>query len=230
LTADPRLIVALDLPSIEAARAMVDHLGDHVSFYKLGLWLAYAQGAERLITDLQSAGKRIFLDAKMYDIGLTVEEGIKRVADRGIDFVTIHGEPQIIESAVKGKRGSNLQVLAVTVLTSLNDAALRRIGYQRTAQQLVHMRVKQAAQGGCDGVIASAADNPRELRKIARKPQFKIVTPGIRESNDETDDHERKMGAKAAIAAGADYLVIGRPIIRATDPLTRVQQIIASMG
>lgn len=225
-----RLIVALDVPDVDAALAMVRRLEGQVSFFKVGMWLLYAPGIERLLDTLTGAGKRVFLDAKMYDIPETVAHGVTAAAKRGVSFVTIHGDPAIIEAAVRARAETSLQLLAVTVLTSLDDAALARMGYARTAAQLVAQRAQEAARAGCDGIIASAADNPAELRRAAGSENLLIVTPGIRPAGAGADDQKRIATPAAAIRNGADYLVVGRPIIAAADPAAAAQAIIAEMA
>jgi orotidine-5'-phosphate decarboxylase len=224
-----RLIVALDVPTIAGAREIVAKLDGIVSFFKIGLWLAFAEGVDGLLRDLISSGQKVFLDAKMHDIGQTVEEGAARAADRGVTLLTVHGEPQVMRAAVKGKGGSPLKIFAISVLTSLDDAMLREIGYGLTARDLVHRRAKQAVACGCDGLIASAADDPNELRRIAGSERLLIGTPGIRGAEDSTDDHARLATPRAAIERGSDYLVVGRPIIANADPAARARAIIAEM-
>ena len=224
-----RLIVALDVPTIAGAREMANRLDGVVSFFKIGLWLAFAEGVDGLLHDLISTGKRVFLDAKMYDIGRTVEEGVARAADRGISLLTVHGDARIIEAAVRGKGASALKIFAISVLTSLDDAGLREMGYALTARDLIHLRAKQAVQFGCDGLIASAADDPNELRRIAGSDRLLIGTPGIRGAEDGADDHARLATPRAAIERGSDYLVVGRPIVAHADPAARARQIIAEM-
>jgi orotidine-5'-phosphate decarboxylase len=224
-----RLIVALDVPSIGQAEALVEALDGVVAFFKIGLWLAFAEGVDGLLKRLIDGRKQVFLDAKMFDIGKTVEEGVARAADRGVSFVTVHGDRQIIRSAVSGKRGRDLKIFAITVLTSLDDAALRSMGYGVTAQELVQLRVKDALEHGCDGVIASAHDNPDAIRKLAGDDKLLIATPGIRGPDDPVDDHRRTADAATAIAHGADYLVVGRPVIGHADAAARARKIIADM-
>jgi orotidine-5'-phosphate decarboxylase len=224
-----RLIVALDVPTIDSARRLVERLDGTVSFFKIGLWLAFAQGVDGLINDLVTAKKQVFLDAKMYDIGKTVEEGVARAADRGVSFVTVHGDAEIIASAVKGKRGSAIKIFSITVLTSLSDANLAQMGYRLNAKELVHLRVSEAIKHGCDGIIASAHDNPDDIRRIAGNDRLLIATPGIRSTDDPADDHQRKASPREAIKRGADYLVVGRPVIRSEDPLARTKAIISEM-
>jgi len=224
-----RLIAAVDVPTIAQARALIEQLDGTVSFFKIGLWLAFAPGVDGLIHDLVTSGKRVFLDAKMYDIGKTVEEGVARAADRGVSMLTVHGDARIMESAVKGKRGANLKIMAVTVLTSLSDADLRDMGYALDAEALVRLRVKHAVQYGCDGIIASAHDNPDGIRAAAAAPGLLIATPGIRGADDPGDDHARMATPADAIARGADYLVVGRPIVAHPNPAERAHAIVAQM-
>jgi len=224
-----RLIVALDVPTITEARTFVETLDPAVSFFKIGLWLAFAEGVDGLIRDLIGAGKKVFLDAKMFDIGKTVEEGVARAADRGVSFVTIHGDWQIIESAVKGKRGRDMKIFSITVLTSLSSENLKDMGYALNAQQLVNLRVKQAIKYGCDGIIASAHDDPDAIRRVAGNDSLLIATPGIRSEDEPTDDHQRHATPQAAIMRGADYLVVGRPILLHPKPLDKARQIIGEM-
>jgi orotidine-5'-phosphate decarboxylase len=224
-----RLIVALDVRDIATARKLVERLDGTVSFYKIGLWLAFAPGIDDLLRDLAAAGKRIFLDTKMYDIGQTVEQGVARAAERGINFVTVHGDEEMLAAAVRGRGNSALQILAVTVLTSLGDAELAQMGYRHTARELVDLRTASAVRCGCDGIIASPADDPRALRAAAEAPDLLVVTPGVRRSTDATQDHKRHATPTQAIARGADYLVVGRPIVAAPDPLVAARAFVADM-
>jgi orotidine-5'-phosphate decarboxylase len=224
-----RLIVALDVPTIREAERLVDQLGDVVSFFKIGLWLAFAEGVDGLIEKLIKSRKKVFLDAKMFDIGRTVEEGVARAADRGVSFVTVHGDGQIIASAVKGKRGHDVKIFSITVLTSLSDANLWEMGYRLNAQELVNLRVREAIKYGCDGIIASAHDEPDKIRAVAGSDKLLIATPGIRSAGDAPDDHQRRATPAQAIARGADYLVVGRPIIGRPDPVANARKIIAEM-
>src|SRR6185312_4894951 len=224
-----RLIVALDVPTLRQAADIVATLDGTVSFFKIGLWLAFAEGIDGLLKSIIGAGKRVFLDAKMYDIGKTVEEGVARAADRGVSFVTVHGDARIVESAMKGKRGSGLKIFAVTVLTSLDDAALQSMGYALSAEELIRLRVADTVRHGCDGIIASAHDNPDSIRQRANAERLLIATPGIRWPNDAMDDHRRSADAASAIAHGADYLVVGRPIVGHPDHAERARSIVAQM-
>ncbi len=224
-----RLIVALDLPTIAQAREMIARLDGQVSFFKIGLHLAFADGIDALIGELVRSGRRLFLDCKMYDIDLTVEEGVRRVAERGAAFVTVHGEPRMLAAAVRGRGNSALKLFAVSVLTSLDDAALREMGYAMSVADLVARRAAQAVASGCDGLIASAADNPDALRRAAGSDRLLIATPGIRPAGSTSPDQRRPATPAAAIAAGADYLVVGRPIVAAADPAAAAAAIIAEM-
>jgi orotidine-5'-phosphate decarboxylase len=224
-----RLIVALDVATVAEAEALVERLAGTVGFFKIGYWLLLAPGAEAFIDRLVRAGSRVFLDCKMYDIGETVRAGVARAADRGIAMLTVHGDTAIMQAAVAGKGSAALQLLAITLLTSLDDAALAAMGYAATAAELVPLRARLAAECGCDGIIASAADGPDRLRSDAGSERLLVVTPGIRPAGAGHDDHRRQATPGAAIAAGADYLVVGRPIVQAPDPAAAARAIIAAM-
>jgi orotidine-5'-phosphate decarboxylase len=217
-----RLIVALDLSSVEAAQAMVARLGDAVSFYKIGYQLAFAGGLAYAPV-LAQAGKRVFLDLKLHDIGNTVAQGVKSVARLNASFLTVHAYPQTMKAAVEARDGG-LHILAVTVLTSYGDADLAAAGYDFTVSELVAERAAQARDIGVDGIVCSAAEAPN-LRTIVGT-KLALVTPGIRPMGAEAGDQKRIMTPAAAIAAGADYLVVGRPIIAAADPKAAAQAII----
>src|SRR4029077_5570212 len=169
-----RLIVALDLPDVGAARAMAARLDGVVSFFKLGLWLIFAPGFERLVDDLLARGKKIFLDAKMFDIGETVRQGVRRAAERGITFVTVHGDRDIIGAAVDARRGSDLRILAITALTSLDDAGIRDLGYDRSVAELISRRVAGCIELGVDGIIASPQDVPM-IRGLSGTERLLVV-------------------------------------------------------
>ena len=215
MTADPRLIVPLDLPTVNEARDMVERLGDAVSFYKIGLELLASDGMT-LARELKASGKQIFLDWKLHDIGATVERSARVLAQSGCDLLTVHAEPQVMEAAVKARGDSSLKILAVTVLTSLTDADLVEMGYAFGARDLVERRVRQAVEAGVDGIVSS----PHEAalaREIAG-PGFLIVTPGVRPFWSAKNDQARAATPEAAIRAGASHLVCGRPITAANDP------------
>ncbi len=225
-----RLIVALDLPTIDGAARLVAQLDGIVSFFKIGLWLLFAPGAERFIDGLIGRGKRVFLDAKMYDIGETVRQGVARATERGVSLVTVHGDPEIMRAAVAGKGGSaSTKVLAISMLTSLDDVAVREMGYCLPVAELIRLRVRQAVQCGCDGIIASAADAPNTIRQMANAEHLLVATPGIRETGAALDDHKRHTTPAEAIARGADYLVVGRPVTQADDPTAAARRIIIDM-
>jgi orotidine-5'-phosphate decarboxylase len=221
-----RLIVALDLSSVEAAQAMVAKLGDTVSFYKIGYQLAFAGGIAFAHT-LTAAGKRIFLDLKLHDIGNTVAQGVKSVAKSGASFLTVHAYPQTMKAAVDARDG-DLRILAVTVLTSYDDADLAAAGYDFTVPELVAERAAQARDIGVDGVVCSA-EEAAKIRTIVGT-RLALVTPGIRPAGAEAGDQKRIMTPAKAIAAGADYLVVGRPILAAPDPKAAAQAIVAEIA
>lgn len=225
-----RLIVALDVRSVEEARHLVEKLDGVVSFYKIGLWLLFAEGTDKLIDDLIAQGKDIFLDYKMFDISQTVAEGVARARDRKIKFLTVHGDKSIMEAAVREKGESKtLKIFAITVLTSLDDKDLEEMGYRVPVKELVNIRVRKAVACGCDGIIASADDNPNEIRGMLSAPGLLIATPGIRSEGEALDDQKRTATPAEAIRDGADYLVMGREIIRAPDPRARALAIIEEM-
>jgi orotidine-5'-phosphate decarboxylase len=227
MTADPRLILPLDLPSVAEARAMVDTLGDAVSFYKIGLELLATDGMA-LARDLKGEGKSIFLDWKLHDIGATVERSARVLAGAGCDLLTVHAEPQVMQAAVKAKGGSDLKILAVTVLTSLNDADLIELGYAFSARDLVARRIRQAVDCGVDGIVSS----PHEAalaREIAG-PDFLVVTPGVRPFWSAKNDQARAATPADALKAGASHLVCGRPITAANDPREAALKVVAEMA
>jgi orotidine-5'-phosphate decarboxylase len=221
-----RLIVALDLPSLEAAQSLVARLGDAVSFYKIGYQLAYAGGLA-YAPMLADAGKRVFVDLKLHDIGSTVAEGVRRVARLGATFLTVHAYPQTMKAAVEA-RERGLQILAVTVLTSYDDADLAAAGYECSVADLVAKRAAQARDAGVDGLVCSAAEATKVRDIVGSK--LKLVTPGIRPAGSDAGDQKRIVTPAAAIAAGADYLVVGRPITAAPDPRAAAEAIIADIS
>ncbi|MFO1112116.1 MAG: orotidine-5'-phosphate decarboxylase [Bradyrhizobium sp.] len=221
-----RLIVPLDLPSVEAAEAMIGKLGDSVTFYKIGYQLAYAGGLP-LIGRLAERGKKVFADLKLHDIGNTVARGVESIAKSGATFLTVHAYPQTMKAAVEA-RGSNLKILAVTVLTSYDDGDLHAAGYRLNVSDLVEARAQQAQVLGVDGLVCSAEEAAR-LHKIVGH-QMCLVTPGIRPAGSAAGDQKRVMTPGRAIAAGADYLVVGRPIIEAADPRAAAEAIHAEIA
>jgi orotidine-5'-phosphate decarboxylase len=222
-----RLIVPLDLPNVAAAEAMVDKLGDSVTFYKIGYQLAYAGGLP-LVRQLGDRGKKVFVDLKLHDIGNTVARGVESVAKLGATFLTVHAYPQTMKAAVEGRAGSDLKILAVTVLTSYDDGDLHAAGYRLNVSDLVEARAQQAQVLGVDGLVCSPEEAAR-LHKIVGH-QMSLVTPGVRPAGSATDDQKRVMTPGRAIAAGADYLVVGRPITGAADPKAAADAIQAEIA
>src|SRR6266403_1348197 len=210
-----RLIVPLDLPGIAEAEAMVARLGDSVTFYKIGYQLAYAGGLP-LVGRLTAAGKKVFVDLKLHDIGNTVARGVESVAKLGATFLTVHAYPQTMKAAVEARAGSSLKILAVTVLTSYDDGDLHAAGYRLNVADLVEASAQQAQVLGVDGLVCSP-EEAAALRKIVGH-QMHLVTPGIRPAGASAGDQKRIMTPGRAIAAGADYLVVGRPVLEAADP------------
>lgn len=215
LTPRERLIVALDLPSVAAASAVVERLGDTVSFYKVGYQLAFAGGLV-FADELVRAGKQVFLDLKLHDIGNTVARGVESVARIGATFLTVHAYPQTMKAAVEARAGIGLKILAVTVLTSYDDADAAEAGYALPVSDLVARRATQARALGIDGIVSSA-EEAAALRPLVG-PDIALVTPGIRPAGAAAGDQKRIMTPARAIAAGADYLVVGRPITEAAEP------------
>ncbi len=224
---DPRLIVALDEPTLDGARDLAKRLGDQVSFFKIGLTLM-AQGGLKLAYELRDQGKMVFQDWKLHDIGAQVE-GAARAASLGAcDFLTVHAEPQVMRAAVKGRGSSGTKLLGVTVMTTLTDADLLEMGYTDKALDLVLKRVDQAMDCGMDGVVAS----PLEAKIIrARVPaDFLIVTPGVRPTWAAANDQQRIATPEQALGDGASHLVVGRPITAAADPIEAAQKILAAIA
>jgi orotidine-5'-phosphate decarboxylase len=226
LLARERLIVALDVPSVAAAEAMVARLGESVWFYKIGYQLVFAGGLP-FAAGLIATGKQVFLDLKLHDIGNTVAKGVESVAQLGATFLTVHAYPQTMKAAVEGKRGSKLRILAVTVLTSYDDADLAAAGYEMNVKELAAARAAQARDIGVDGLVCSA-EEAATLRDIAG-PGMVLVTPGIRPAGSAQGDQKRIMSPARAIDAGADYLVVGRPIVEARDPKAVADAIVAAI-
>jgi orotidine-5'-phosphate decarboxylase len=221
-----RLIVALDLSSVEAAEAMVARLGDAVSFYKIGYQLAYAGGLD-YTQKLADAGKRVFLDLKLHDIGNTVAHGVKSISRLGAAFLTVHAYPQTMQAAVEAREGA-LRILAVTVLTSYDDKDLKAAGYETSVAALVAARAQQGRMLGVDGLVCSP-EEAANIRSLVG-PDMALVTPGIRPAGSGAGDQKRIMTPSAAIAAGADYLVVGRPIIAASDPRAAAEAVVTEIA
>ncbi len=231
MPADPRLICALDLPTRAEAEAMVEALGDAVSYYKIGLQLL-ATGGMAMAADLHARGRRVFLDWKLHDIGATVEKAAAAVCGSGAcDLLTVHAEPQVMRGAVRGREASGARgakIVGVTVLTSLSGQDLGEMGYSLGVEALVERRIRQAVDCGLDGVVAS----PQEAA-LARRiggPDFLVVTPGVRPAGAALDDQARAAAPREALDAGASHLVVGRPITAAGDPRAAAQAIAAEMA
>jgi len=222
-----RLIAALDLPELAAAEAMIARLGDSVTFYKIGYQLGYAGGLP-LARRLADAGKKVFVDLKLHDIGNTVARGVESVAKLGATFLTVHAYPQTMKAAVEGREGSGLKLLAVTVLTSYDDGDLHAAGYRLGVSDLVEARAQQAQLLGVDGIVCSP-EEAAALHKIVGH-QMVLVTPGIRPAGSASGDQKRIMTPARAISAGADYLVVGRPILEASDPKAAAEAIQAEIA
>ncbi len=227
MTADARLIVPLDLPSTDEARAMVKRLGDAVSFYKVGLELLASDGMA-LAAELKSQGKQVFLDWKLHDIGETVRRSTAVLAGAGCDLLTVHATPQVMKAAVAGRGDSDLKILAVTVLTSLSEADLAEMGYRESARDLVAKRIRQAVEAGVDGVVASPLE--AALAREIAGPDFLVVTPGVRPAWSAKNDQARAATPADALANGASHLVCGRPITAAEDPREAALKVVAEMA
>ena len=226
---DDRLIVALDVPNIVQGLALAGRLGRAVSFYKIGLGMLTGGGFALANELKQEHGKRIFLDMKLFDIGATVEAAVRGIAAYDLDFLTVHGDPQVVRAAAEGKAGTGLKILAVTVLTSLDrsdlDANLIKPGDIR---EITLERAARALEAGADGVIAS----PQEAAAIRALPQALgklIVTPGVRPAGADLGDQKRVATPAQAIADGVDHIVVGRPVWQAADPVAAARAIVAEM-
>jgi orotidine-5'-phosphate decarboxylase len=222
-----KLIVALDYWNIEDARKLVRDLGDEVSFYKVGLGLQLVGGNE-FAKELIAEGKRVFLDYKYYDIAETVQRAVAQAAELKITFLTVHGVASIMKAAVAGRGNSDMKVLGVTVLTSMDADDIKEMGFECSVEDLVVARAKRALEVGVDGVIASALE-VAELRKQTSN-KLMIVSPGIRPSGGAKHDQKRVATPFEAMRAGADYLVLGRPIYAADNPKAAAQAIIQEMA
>ena len=221
-----RLIVALDLPRVDQAEAMVARLGDSVTFYKIGYQLSFAGGLP-LVRHLADAGKKVFLDLKLHDIGNTVARGVESITKLGATFLTVHAYPQTMKAATEARAGSGLKILAVTVLTSYDDGDLHAAGYRFGVSDLAEARAQQAQVLGVDGLVCSP-EEAASLHKIVGH-QMVLVTPGIRPAGTATGDQKRIMTPARAISAGADYLVVGRPVLEAADPKATAEAIQAEI-
>jgi orotidine-5'-phosphate decarboxylase len=222
-----RLIVALDAPDAIEAERLVAELGDSVRFYKIGMELAYGGGLG-LAPKLAAAGKKVFVDLKLHDIPNTVERATAQIARLGAYFLTVHAYPQTMRAAAAGARGSKLKLLAVTVLTSCDDADLAEAGYAFGVRELAARRAAQAQAAGLDGLVAGASE--AATLRAAVGDSLLLVTPGIRPSGASLGDQKRVATPAEAVAAGADYLVVGRPVTQSPEPRAAAQQIVAEIA
>ena len=226
---DPRdrLIVALDAPEVAEAERLVAAIGDAARFYKIGMELAYGGGL-MLAPKLAAAGKRVFVDLKLHDIPNTVERATAQIARLGATFLTVHAYPQTMRAAVAGAKGSPLKLLAVSVLTSSDDADLAEAGYALSVAELVERRARQAVAAGVDGLVCSPAEAAR-IRAVVGDALL-LVTPGVRPAGAAAGDQKRVATPAAAIADGADYLVVGRPITQEPDPRAAAERVVAEIA
>lgn len=229
--ADPRLYVALDLPTVEEARALVETLGESISSYKIGLQLLPIGGVE-FGQELKAQGKHVFYDFKLHDIGATVEKATRSIAGlnsgRGADLLTVHARPDVMVSAVAGRGDSELKLLGVTVLTSLDKDALEAIGYHDSAETLVMRRVKQAIEAGMDGVVSSPLEAAMIRENVPK--DFLVVTPGVRMPGGDKGDQKRVATPYDALMCGASHIVVGRPITAQSDPKAAAQDILKNIA
>ncbi len=227
-----RLIVGLDVPDVIAAEKIVEELGDTVSFYKIGYQLVFSQTAKGggldFASHLLSMGKKVFLDVKLLDIDNTIAKGVENIAKRGVTMMTLHAYPKAMRAAVEAAKGSDLCLLGVTVLTSMDQADMLEAGYTMSPEELVLRRAQQARDAGMGGIVASAAESAA-IRKIVG-PDMAIVTPGIRPAGSEAGDQKRVMTPADALRAGSSHLVVARPIVGAADRKAAAQSILEEMA
>ncbi|MDZ5454011.1 orotidine-5'-phosphate decarboxylase [Labrys sp. ZIDIC5] len=227
LNTKDRLICGLDVDSVAKAEALVTELGDSVTFYKIGYQLVF-NGGLPFAQDLARSGKKIFLDMKLHDIGNTVTKAVEAIAGMGMTFLTIHAFPQTMRAAVEGARGSDLKILAVTVLTSYDDADLAEAGYGKGVGELVAQRVTQAMASGVPGLVMSPEEVASTRNRVG--DGMLLVTPGVRPAGSDSGDQKRVMTPGDAIRAGADHLVVARPIVAAPDPKAAAEAIQAEIA
>ena len=219
---EERLIVALDVPDPEAAKALVARLGDSVHFYKVGLELFMAGGYFELVDWLRARGKQVFVDLKFFDVPETVAAAVRQLARSGATFATVHGNDQMLAAAAREK--GEVGILAVTVLTSLDQGDMDDLGFRADIGEVVLSRARRALEAGCDGVISSGLEAPRLRASLGER--FLVVSPGIRPgSNDRQDDQKRTVDVEEAFRNGADYIVVGRPIRAADDPRAEAERV-----
>ena len=226
-SARDRLIVGLDLPTIAEAEKIVSALGDEVVFYKIGYQLAFAGGLE-FARDLAQAGKKVFLDMKLLDIDNTVAKGVENIVRMGMSMLTLHAYPKAMKAAVEAAKGSGLCLLGVTVLTSMDEQDVIDAGYEYDPHTLVLRRAEQARAAGMGGIVCSAEEAAAVSKIIG--PDMALVTPGIRPAGADKGDQKRVMTPAEAIRAGSSHLVVGRPIVKAADPLAASRAILAEMA
>lgn len=226
MNAVDRLIIPLDVPTVADAEQLVDRIGSAASFYKIGHQLAFAGGLE-FANDLLADGKQVFLDMKLLDIDNTISKGVENIVKMGVQMTTIHAYPKAMKAAVDAAQGSDLCLLGVTVLTSMDDADLAAAGYAGNARDLVLQRAEAASKIGMGGIVASALE-AADIRKRVNEGMA-IVTPGIRPSGSEVGDQKRIMTPADAIGAGASHLVVGRPITASPDPKAAAQAVTAEI-
>ena len=225
-SARDRLIVALDVPTVREAETIIDQLGDSVSFYKIGYQLVFAGGLD-LARNLKRDGKKVFLDMKLLDIDNTIAKAVENIVGMNLDMLTLHAYPKAMRAAVEAAKGSDLCLLGVTVLTSMDDGDLAAAGYSLSAEELVLASARDAKVAGMGGIVACA----QEAQKIRQTmgTELAVVTPGIRPAGGEVGDQKRVMTPAMAISAGASHLVVGRPIITAADPKSAADAIVADI-
>lgn len=225
---DSPIIIALDVPNADEARHLVRAIGDAASFYKVGLEL-YAAAGPDFARELKAEGHRVFLDLKLHDIGETVRRAVAQVTNIGPDFLTVHATDQVMRAAVEGRApDSSLKLLAVGVLTSLDDSDLEKDGYSRSLIDLVELRARNAMAAGMDGIVCS----PREVARVRAITGRKMIllNPGVRSAGSETGDQKRVATPAEAVAAGADYIVIGRQVTRSKDPRGETLRVLEEVG
>lgn len=228
-TARDRLIVALDVPSVSRADQLIAELGEAASFYKIGYQLIYRPGGLDLAQRIVASGKKLFVDAKLLDIAETIENGVASIAALGAHFVTVHAQHrQTLAAAARAASGTQTRILGVTVLTSLDASDLAEFGWAGTAGELVRDRVKIAVACGIHGVVASGVEAP--LIRAYAGTDLLIVTPGVRRATDAAGDQKRVVTPRDAVAGGADYIVVGRPIVASDNPRAAAEAIVAEMG
>ncbi|MFZ0590371.1 MAG: orotidine-5'-phosphate decarboxylase [Bryobacteraceae bacterium] len=221
------IIIALDVETPDAARRLIEEIGDGADFYKVGMEL-YAVGGMAFVEELVSRGKRVFLDLKLYDIGETVKRATRQIVKAGVTFLTVHGSKALMRAAVEGRGDAATQLLAVTVLTSFDQQDLADLGYTTPLSEVVALLVNKAVASGVDGVVCSAVELAN-VRRIAGS-KLKLVTPGVRSAGAPVGDQKRVATPAEAIRNGADYLVIGRQVTRASDPRAACEQIVQEIG